>query len=131
MRHAAVNELELATDNRLSLTDVSSSIAHARQIDTLLNDTAMFWGALQIHCVAECCGLSAFGFRPSDIVAAANASGYSDTRERLTRLHTAITTDVDADCLQSDTFNQYIDRGDLLTLLQHMIESLVIPSHRG
>ena len=131
MRHRDSNELELATDNWLSLIDVSAAIPHARQIDTHLNDTAMFWGALQIHCVAGCCGLSAFGFRQTDIVAAANASGYSDTRERLVRLHATISNDVNADCLWSETLNQYIDRGDLLRLLEHMIESLVIPSQRG
>ena len=96
----------------------SYSIREAVQIDSLLAASLPLWEALELGCVAECCGLAAFSFLPEDIARAAVACD-AEVLASLAKLESEI-AGLSANSLISDRLNQGIERTPLLELLAHI-----------
>ena len=92
-------------------------------IDEIIEPLFPLFDQLEIHCVAECCGLDAVSFEPDDILASA---AKLDGKSLIDALNLAIDkiTLLTQDVLGSKRLNNGIDRGTMLGLLRHIRDTI-------
>jgi len=95
-------------------------------IDEIIEPLSPLFDQLEIHCVAECCGLDAISFEPDDILASVEKL---DRKSLIDELGHAINqiTQLTHDVLGSKRLNNGIDRGTLLELLGHIRDTIAPP----
>ena len=92
-------------------------------IDEIIEPLSPLFDQLEIHCVAECCGLDAISFEPDDILASA---AKLDGKSLIDALNLAIDeiTLLTQDVLGSKRLNNGIGRGTMLELLRHIRDTI-------
>ena len=88
-------------------------------IDEPMSPLKNFWRALEINCVAGCCGIDAFSFWPEDIRTASAVYSENDLLEQLDLLIRKITPLKDQ-ILVSSQLNNVIHGSVFLKLLDHI-----------
>ena len=98
--------------------DIQGRLNDAVDIDALLANTALLWDYLETFCIADCCGLDAFDFRPEHLQAATevNISGSAKAVDNLVASINMLPQDI----LSSHRLNMYIHKQSFLELLQHL-----------
>lgn len=100
-----------------------ATFACATPVDGLLRPSFALWDALEAHCDASCCGISAFDLWPDTIRAALEAPARKDVGESLREAQACLRS-MDVRLVVSERLNQYFDRGLLLQILDHVCASL-------
>ena len=88
-------------------------------IDKIIAPLAPLLELLELHCVAECCGLDAFSFHSEDILAVAAKLDRKTVIDALNHAAAEI-SQLENDVLGSKRLNNGIDRGTMLKLLYHI-----------
>jgi hypothetical protein len=93
------------------------------EVDVLLTTSFDFFDKLEIVCMAECCGIGAFSFDPTDIITASKDLNKSKLVEDL---ETAITelNDRTEKTVVSSRLNNLFDKSTFIHLLEHTVASL-------
>lgn len=94
-------------------------------VDELMPREAVFFEALQSHCVVECCGLDAFDFSPTNVVRAAGQrapelqASFRRSAEAIRQRNPRVAV--------SGQLNQLLQGADLIDLMQHVADCLASP----
>lgn len=93
------------------------------EVDVLLNSSFGFFEKLEIHCVAECCGIDAFSFDAPDIIVASKGA---DKRKLIEDLEDAVVklNHCSEKTIVSSRLNNLFDKSTFLHLLAHTITVL-------
>ncbi|QOT79288.1 DUF6331 family protein [Cupriavidus basilensis] len=78
---------------------------------------------LETECVADCCGIDAYGFWPDAIARAAMQAGLPDLAERIAQVRERV-AGAGGDVFLSHRMNNYFDRQVLLQLIDHIAACL-------
>src|SRR5262245_26069682 len=119
------NDISIGPDRWLGWIDLGdpSTFSAAVEMDDLLEPCFALWDALETHCVAGCCGISAFNLWPGSIrralAGSAREKAARDLRNAQARLGS-----MDARLVVSDRLNQYFDRGLFIRILEHVCAAL-------
>ena len=93
------------------------------EIDTVLDRYPEFWNALEIDCVAGCCGLDAFRFLPEDITHAATTIDKTALKKDLLEQRQEL-IQAQATIVSSGRLNNLMDKGVYIQLLEHITNCL-------
>ena len=111
--------IRIDTDAYIERSDITNRWEGAVKIDFLLAPATTFWQALEINCVAGCCGFNAFDFLPDKVVEASEVMDIDELRKTLAEvLHYLRKSPIEV--LGSDTFNEYLQRDEWLELVRHI-----------
>jgi Family of unknown function (DUF6331) len=61
------NDINIAENLWIDWIEFDYKKSNPKDIDDLLEPTIKLWNRLEVHCIAECCGIHAFSFRREDI----------------------------------------------------------------
>ncbi|WP_234015378.1 DUF6331 family protein [Burkholderia sp. BE12] len=67
---ARKDDIGIGPDRWIECGDLAGGHGHAVDVDPHLAAVMPLIDALEIHCLAGCCGIDAFGFWPDEITAA-------------------------------------------------------------
>lgn len=115
------HKIYISDDKWIDWIDFDPSCPQSYAIDHLMHETVYFWEALEVICIAECCGIQAFSFQ-EDII--------RSELERFDRimLHQQLTTVlVQIKALKQDVvlysrWNQYMHRDFLASLIEYILK---------
>ncbi len=92
-------------------------------IDTIIEPLLPLFDLLETECVAQCCGLDAFSFVRDDIITAASKLDIAALNKSINHAIDEI-GQLPSDVLGSRHLNNGIDRSTMLSLLQHIRETI-------
>ena len=98
------NALSIGEGKWIKYIDTLTDADSAFDLDSMLRETEAFWQSLEIHCVADCCGMDAFSFWPKDLQAGADHCQVPDLLKKLTKLKDQIEQH-SPKCYESDLLN--------------------------
>src|SRR5438046_1138166 len=103
--------------------DPDTSDNNLFEVDVLLTTSFDFFDKLEIVCMAECCGIGAFSFDPTDII---TASKDLDKSKLVEDLEIAIRKldDRAEKTIASSRLNNLFDKTTFIHLLEHTIAIL-------
>ncbi|VWC57430.1 hypothetical protein BLA18112_00510 [Burkholderia lata] len=116
------DDISIGPDRWIEFGDLSGGHAQAAAIDPSLAEVMPLIDVLETNCVAECCGIDAFGFWPDEI-AVAVATRDHDALARLVDDLLSVQRSIDAlpsDLVVSTRMNQYFRKAVVLELLAHI-----------
>ncbi|OXI84408.1 hypothetical protein CFB40_25635 [Burkholderia sp. AU31652] len=116
------DDISIGPDRWIEFGDLSGGHAHAATIDACLAEVMPLIDALETNCVAECCGIDAFGFWPDEIKVAV-ATRDRDALARLADDLLTVQHSIDAlpsDFVVSTRMNQYFRKAVVVELLAHI-----------
>ncbi|VWM13948.1 DUF6331 family protein [Burkholderia lata] len=116
------NDISIGPDRWIEFGNLSGGQAQAVAIDPSLAEVMPLIDVLETNCVAECCGIDAFGFWPDEIEAAV-ATQDCDALARLVDDLLSVQRAIDAlpsELVVSTRMNQYFRKVVLLELLAHI-----------
>jgi len=118
------DDISIGEDEWIAYVDVTNR-PHEQivRIDDLIAPAEPFWLALEVHCVADCCGINAFSFWPEDIVRARSTLDHQLLKSTLASLHQFLQQS-SADTFTSRRWNQIFDKPVLLKLVEHIQKHL-------
>jgi hypothetical protein len=117
------DDVSIGKDEWIRFVDITGRIDKAATLDQHIRPMGSFWRALEVDCVAECCGVSAFSFWPQDIWNAVRNSNDPNLRDELMLLRSYV-DGLSVDCVYSEILNQYFDRNMFSRLLDHVIANV-------
>ena len=113
-------DISIGQDRWIDFVEIADqSYAQMVQIDEFIRRTEPFWTALEIECVAECCGIHAFSLWEEDLVNAQSKLDRQQLASTLAALHEFVRQN-DADTFVSSRLNQIFHKQVLLGLIQHI-----------
>ncbi|ABB11592.1 DUF6331 family protein [Burkholderia lata] len=116
------HDISIGPDRWIEFGDLSGGHAQAAAIDPSLAEVMPLIDVLETHCVAECCGVDAFGFWPDEIEVAV-ATQDRDALARLVDDLLSVQRSIDAlpsEIVVSTRMNHYFRKAVLLELLAHI-----------
>jgi hypothetical protein len=116
------NDISIGNDRWITAGDLASSQADAVEIDPHLATVMPFIEGLETECVAECCGIDAFGLWPDGVrkvVAHMEKADISKLIAGLTAAQNAIAT-LPCEIVVSARMNQYFRKEAFLEILSHI-----------
>lgn len=113
------NDIQIGPSRWIEFIDLDGRYDQAVPVDAVLAELSELWRALELRCVAECCGFRAFDFTPEGI---ANATADMDVSALRKSLNGAIreVAALDSTVVVSTLLNNLADRKTLLDLLSHV-----------
>lgn len=114
-----MNNIRVGPSRWIEFIDLDGRYDQAVQVDPLLAELSELWRAIELHCVAECCGLGAFDFTPEAIVDATADMDVSALRASLNDAIRAVEA-LDSTVVVSARLNTIADSKTLLDLLSHI-----------
>ncbi|ACA94973.1 MULTISPECIES: DUF6331 family protein [Burkholderia cepacia complex] len=121
-RNAHKNDIGIGQDRWIECGDLPADLRDAIDVDPHLATVMPLVDAMEIHCVAECCGIDAFGFWPDEITVALDTQD-SDALTRLIDDLLSIRHAIEAlpsDIVVSKRINQYFRKMVMLELLARL-----------
>jgi hypothetical protein len=100
--------------------DPDTSDNNLFEVDDLLTPTFDFFDKLEIHCMAECCGIGAFSFEPTDIEKASKNLDKNKLIEVFERTIKKL-NDTTEKTVTSSRLNNLFDKTTFIHLLEHTI----------
>lgn len=94
-----------------------------KNIDHLLAQEKAFWHKLEVHCVAECCGIDALNLAPDFVAKVAQEHGIAKVKAHLFNLLEALIY-WQVEFISSKTLNHYEDRTDFMQTLLKLLKNL-------
>jgi hypothetical protein len=116
-------DISIGEDRWITFIDVDVSAEAPTNIDHLVDPMALFWSALETHCVAGCCGIDAFNLWPEEIRRAAREVPDPNLRSKIIVLR-AFVAGCDAENFVSSRLNNLFRRIVLLEVLDHIEENV-------
>ncbi|AZQ56284.1 DUF6331 family protein [Burkholderia cenocepacia] len=116
------NDIDIGPDRWIEGGDLAGGHEHAIDIDPHLAAVMPLIDALEIHCLAGCCGIDAFGLWPDEIAAALDTwdlDALTRLLDDLLSVEHAIDA-VSSDIVVSKRINQYFRKTVMLALLAHI-----------
>ncbi|WP_175823878.1 DUF6331 family protein [Burkholderia sp. BCC0419] len=116
------DDIGIGPDRWIECADLTGDLRNAIEIDPHLAAVMPLIDALEIHCVAGCCGIDAFGFWPDEIAVALDTWD-PDALTRLVDDLLSVQHAIDAlpsDIVVSMRINQYCRKTVMLELLAHI-----------
>jgi len=113
------NDIRIGDNEWIEFIELTSRYDQAYEIDALIASLSDLWKSLETLCLAECCGLDAFDFRPQAI---RNATEGMESVFLETTLKNVI-FDIEklpAGVLVSKRLNNYIAKQTFIQLLNHI-----------
>lgn len=89
--------------------------------DIYLNLNLGFWQALEVHCIAECCGIDAFDLSPDEIIQTIKGYDQKLIKENLNALLKELES-TDIKYVSSDIFNHYSTSKDFINRIQNIVK---------
>lgn len=122
-------DVSIGPDHWLPWVDLGdpATFAGAARVDHLLRPSFALWDALETHCVAGCCGISAFNLWPDAIRAALESPARKNVAQSLREAQTCLSS-TDDRLVVSERLNQYLHRELLLQILDHICAVLEEPA---
>ncbi|MDF3080336.1 DUF6331 family protein [Burkholderia sola] len=120
--NAHKNDIGIGPDRWIACGDLAGGHAQAIDVDPHLAAVMPLIDALEIHCVAGCCGIDAFGLWPDDIAVALD-TWEPDAVTRLVDDLLSVQHAIEAlpsDIVVSMRINQYFRKTVMLELLAHI-----------
>lgn len=117
------DDVSIGKDEWIRFVDITGRTERAADLDAFILPMETFWRALEVSCVAECCGINAHSFWPQDIWNAARSNGDPELRQKLAKLRQHV-EGLSVDCVTSQILNQYFDRTMFARLLDHVIKTV-------
>lgn len=102
----------------IALESPGEVVESAVQIDEFVGRIPAFWNELETKCVAECCGIAAFGFWEEDLCRAFEKCGM-EVRKTIDNLR-AFVAGHEAGWFVSRRLNQFFPRDSLVELLNYI-----------
>lgn len=117
--HRHTNDIQIGPSRWIEFIDLDGRYDQAVPVDAVLAELSELWRAIELRCVAECCGFGAFDFTPEGI---ANATADMDVSALMKSLNGAIreVAALDSTVVVSTRLNNLADRKTLLDLLSHI-----------
>ena len=103
--------------------DPDTSDNNLFEVDVLLTTSFDFFDELEIVCMAECCGIGAFSFDPTDIITASNDLDKSKLVEDFERAIRKLNYRTEK-TIVSSRLNNLFDKSTFIHLLEHIIAIL-------
>ncbi|WP_321895520.1 DUF6331 family protein [Burkholderia cepacia] len=116
------NDIDIGPDRWIEFGDLSGGQAQAVAIDPCLAGVMSLIDALETDCVAECCGIDAFGFWPDEIAVAVSTldrAALARLADDLLSVQRAIDA-LPSDLVVSTRMNQFFRKAVLVELLAHI-----------
>jgi hypothetical protein len=117
------DDVLIGNDEWIRFVDISGRTATATNLDAFIEPMESFWRALEVNCVAECCGIKAHSFLPQDIWNAVRNCRDAALKTKLIKLQQQL-PGLAGDCVYSTILNEYFDRNMFSKLLDHVIATV-------
>jgi hypothetical protein len=116
------NDISIGKDRWITAGDLGTGQTDAVEIDHHLATVMPFIEGLETECVAECCGIDAFGLWPDSIRKVLANMGKADISKLIVGLTAAqnAIAQMPSDIVVSTRMNQYFRKEALLEILSHM-----------
>lgn len=124
MKQPNSDDISIGENEWIEFRVTDWQVANQVPLDSELIPVAVFLERLEIHCVAACCGVSAFSFWKDDIAAAVKAFDVDELVKNFQAIRKKI-ADQDAVVYVSQRMNNYFHRLTILELLDHIIRTLI------
>ncbi len=121
MRHK--DDISIAENLWIDWIEFDYKNSNPKDIDEFLLPTMNFWVGLEVHCVAECCGLDAFSFWREDIKNAVQNLNQNYILDELKTLKSQIDS-LNTDELMSIRMNNLFHKNVFLKLIDHISEQI-------
>ncbi|OBQ46061.1 DUF6331 family protein [Halodesulfovibrio spirochaetisodalis] len=99
--------------------DLEDPHEQAIEVDPLLVNLEPLWGALELHCVAECCGFDAFDFCPDAITSTVAKMNPQELHAALTKAIHDVES-IESATIVSTRLNNYAHKKTFWALLSHI-----------
>ncbi|WP_458765102.1 DUF6331 family protein [Cupriavidus basilensis] len=116
-------DIGIGEDKWIPFIDLQGKYHDAADIDDWLAPILPLLDWLETECVADCCGIDAYGFWPDAIARAAMQAGLPDLAERIAQVRERVASS-GGDVFLSHRMNNYFDRQVLLQLIDHIAACL-------
>lgn len=116
-------DISIGEDKWIPFIDLQGKHHDAVGIDEWLVPILPLLDWLETECVADCCGIDAYGFWPDAIARAAMQAGLPDLAERIAQVRERV-AGAGGDVFLSHRMNNYFDRQVLLQLIDHIAACL-------
>jgi hypothetical protein len=110
----------ISETEKIAWVEFDSSSEDVFDVDYIFNNHTDFLHALEVHCMAECCGLDAFSFYAEDIVKAVKKIDVELLRTDLIKLKKDV-IDSEKQIICSSDLNNLMDKTVFIKLLEHLI----------
>jgi hypothetical protein len=116
-------DISIGQDKWITFIMVPDAWNHGTEVDEILKPIEPFFDLLEIHCVAECCGIAAYAFWPDDIATAARRSTIPNLAEAVETVRQRI-AETQEEVFVSPRMNHYFHPETLMQLLDHIAHCL-------
>lgn len=113
------NDIRIGEDRWIPFVELNDEFDNAIELDPILSPIAAFLDQLEIHCVAGCCGIDAYGLWPEEIAAAARNTDIKDLARAVDDV-LADLNEVPGNAFVSRRMNNYFHRQTLIPLIEHI-----------
>lgn len=113
------NDIQIGPSRWIEFIDLDGRYDQAVPVDAVLGELSALWRAIELRCVAECCGFGAFDFSPEGIADATADMDVSALRKSLNDAIRKVEA-LDSTVVVSTRLNNLADRKTLLDLLSHI-----------
>ena len=120
------DKIRIGKEKWIPLTDIFSLKEPGVDIDPIIRRLMDMWKALETHCVAECCGLTAFEFWPEDIRKAKASLNSEKVIQDIASVKLELET-LSANVFNSEYLSLNIHKNEFVKFLEHLIESFKQP----
>jgi hypothetical protein len=117
------NDISIAENLWIDWIEFDYKEPNPKDIDGFLEPTIKLWSGLEVHCVAGCCGIDAFGFWREDIK---KAVANLDQTYFIDELNTLISkiSNLNTEKLMSVRINNLFHKNVFLKLIDHISEQI-------
>jgi hypothetical protein len=112
-------DIEIGEEKMIKWIFIDTGSDAVYDADPVLDKYREFWQALQHYCVADCCGISAYRFYPSDIHNAAKEIDAAKLKNDLEQLQQTLLSR-NEDIISSNALNHLMDKKVFLQLIAHI-----------
>jgi hypothetical protein len=112
-------DMQIGPNAWIRYVEHPAALQNSAEIDVVLEPIENFWRALEVHCVAGCCGTNAHSFLPKDIWNACRAYEKNDLDKQLANARTHV-AGLETECVFSMILNQGFVREVFLELIDHV-----------
>lgn len=113
------NDISIGEDHWIAYVDLDGRYDSAVNIDSEIRELEPMWSALEVHCVAACCGIEAFDFWLDSVDRAKQTLDGKDISAKLVALRAKLES-VSGEVFLSQRLNNYCDKKVFIALLNHL-----------
>lgn len=115
------NDISIGKDEWLVFHDITHLSTDPVELDDALSPIRPFLDALETECVAECCGVDAYGFWQADIEQAVAQFNCEELLQSLKSVR-QYAAETNSDLLVSHRMNNLFHRKTFLELIDHILK---------